>query len=80
MNPVELIIVFSLVLPLAAIHFVIAGALEEKFKRKRSERQRAQIERVLNENRKALSVRPVKPPLRPTVRGYESASYCGRIL
>ena len=73
MIPVELVVVFFLVLPLAAILFMIAGALEEKFKRKRSEKERADIERVLNENRMALSVRPAKPPLKPIVRGYDSS-------
>ena len=73
MIPVELVVVFLLVLPFAAILFVIAGAVEEKFKRKRCETQRAEMERVLNENRRTLSVEPPKPPLSPIVRGYDSS-------
>jgi len=73
MIPVELVVVFFLVLPLAAILFVIAGALEEKFKRKQSEKERAEIERVFNENRRALIGASHKTALKPIVRGYDSS-------
>jgi len=73
MIPVQLLVFFLLVLPFAAILFVIAGAVEEKLKRKRDERQRAEMEQVLDENRKTVSVRAAKPSLRTIVRGYDSS-------
>ena len=69
----EQIVVWLLVLPFGALLCVIVEAIGEKSRRKRSERQRAEIERVLNENRRALSARIGKPPSKLIVRGFDSS-------
>lgn len=68
----EQILVWLLLLPFAALLSVIVETRGENRRRKQHEQQRAEIERVLNENRRALSARLAKPPPKPVVRGYDS--------
>lgn len=68
----EQILVWLLVLPLGAVLFVIVEAIGERCRRKRSDQQRAEIERVINENRRALLAQIRKPTSKPIVRGYDS--------
>lgn len=72
MNIGEQILIWFLVLPLGALLLVIVEMVGEKTGQKRRERERAEIERVLNENRRALLAQIKKPPSKPIVRGYDS--------
>jgi hypothetical protein len=72
MNIGEQILIWFLVLPFGTLLLVIVEMVGEKTAQKRRERERAEIERVLNENRRALLAQIAKPSSKPVVRGYDS--------
>jgi hypothetical protein len=69
----EQILVWFLVLPFGVLLLVIVEMLGEKRRQQRREHERAEIERVINENRRRLLAQVAKSPSKPVVRGYDSS-------